>query len=139
MRLLQVASRLSCLVERTGDNTEDHRNVRTVLVAFYADYMRKLSSGQLKSLSTADVPKESILRVTLQSAKQPRVQFEVAGDVVAAVMELLCESFDAEKVRGGERYDKVKCTPCRPRIAATTAESTSCAYGSRPRTRASSR
>ncbi|KAH7720129.1 Integrator complex subunit 1 [Aphelenchoides avenae] len=93
----QIASRLSCLVERTGDNTEEHRSVRSVLIAFYADYMRKLASGTLKAPGDTTSSNDALLHVT---ALQPRVQFEVTGDTVSAIMELLCESFEEDKETG---------------------------------------
>uniref|UniRef100_A0A914CWE2 Integrator complex subunit 1 INTS2-binding domain-containing protein n=1 Tax=Acrobeloides nanus TaxID=290746 RepID=A0A914CWE2_9BILA len=87
-----IAARLTSLVERANEQTEAHKNVRRSLLSFYAEYMKRCSSGKI---SQAYVEEETHSRVVIELPNSI-AKIETSEKVVSAMMKLLCESFADE-------------------------------------------
>ncbi|KAI6197951.1 hypothetical protein M3Y94_01286400 [Aphelenchoides besseyi] len=88
--LHRVAPRLSSLVERSSTSSEEHKSIRRSLNGFFSDFMQKLvRNGRNQDLKVPSADD----RLLLQLEYPERVKVEVDREIVAAIVELLCESF----------------------------------------------
>ncbi|KAI6181609.1 DUF3677 domain-containing protein [Aphelenchoides besseyi] len=95
--LHRVAPRLSSLVERSNTSSEEHKSIRRSLNGFFSDFMQKLvRSGRNQDLTVPSAED----RLLLQLEYPERVKVELDREIVAAIVELLCESFgDDQKTK----------------------------------------
>ncbi|CAD5234985.1 unnamed protein product [Bursaphelenchus xylophilus] len=81
--LHRAAPRLSSLVERSNTHSEEHRSIRKSLMNFFADLIKKLKNSSKSA-------EEDTLNVTLVDGATVNID----AQIVAAILELLCESSD---------------------------------------------